>query len=158
VRVRILHLTSAAVLALSLGGCLRDPYVTTDALVTSGSWRIERQPDRVTGASIGSALTSAMASNTVEPFPQRATLQLLCFLDKPVANFRFPFKIGTDTNSFIGYRFDEKPGHEIGGHFMPNAASVAIEDPADVAQFVSELSTSNVLYVRIRSLTPGALP
>jgi hypothetical protein len=155
VRVRLLHLASAAVLALSLGGCLRDPYVATETLVKSGSWQIERQPDRVTGGTIGSALTNAMASNTVEPFPQLATLQLLCFLDKPVANFRFPFKVGTDSNSFIGYRFDEKPGHEIGGHFMANTASVAIEEPADVAQFVSELATSSVLYIRIRSFNVG---
>jgi hypothetical protein len=30
-----------------------------------------------------------------------------------------------------------------------------IEDKADVAQFVSELATSDVLYVRIRSLNAG---
>ena len=82
-------------------------------------------------------------------------MQMSCFIDKPVINFRFEFKVGTNYNSFIGYRFDDKPGHEIGGQFMANAMSVAIEDPAEVAQFVSELANSNMLYIRIRSFNAG---
>ena len=143
------------VVALSLGGCFRDPYVDTAQVVQSGNWRIDRQTDRITNAPISSALVTAMASNTYEPFPQLASMQLLCFIDKPVINFKFQFKIGTNYNSFIGYRFDDKPGHEIGGQFMVNAASVAIQEPAEVAQFVGELADSNVLYVRIRSFNAG---
>lgn len=96
-----------------------------------------------------------MASNSAVTFPQPVQLQLSCFVDKPVISFRFDFKVGTNYNSFIGYRFDEKPGHEIGGHFMPNAMTVAIDEPAEVAQFVNELATSSVLYIRIRSFNAG---
>ena len=106
-------------------------------------------------APISSALVTAMASNTYVPFPQLSSMQLLCFIDKPVVNFKFQFKVGTNYNSFIGYRFDDKPGHEIGGQFIANAASVAIQEPAEVAQFVSELADSSVLYIRIRSFNAG---
>ena len=54
-------------------------------------------------------------------------MQLMCFIDKPVVNFRFSFKVGTDYNSFIGYRFDEKPGHEIGGEILEVGAAVSPE-------------------------------
>jgi hypothetical protein len=155
VRIGVPRIVLLVALAPSLGGCFRDPYVATPTIVKSGSWQIERQPDRVTNAPITSALAYSMASNSAVAFPQRAQMQLLCFLDKPVVNFRFEFKIGTDTNSFLGYRFDDKPGHEIGGHFIANAASVAIEEPAEVFQFVGELAGSNVLYIRIRSLNAG---
>jgi hypothetical protein len=76
-------------------------------------------------------------------------------MDKPVVKFGFDFKIGTNLNSILGYRFDEKPGHEIGGRFLQNSSAVVIEDPAEVSQFVGELGTSSVLYVRIRSLNAG---
>lgn len=142
--------------ALSLGGCLRDPYVSTARYQASGSWKVDRTHDRITNAPISSALTmTAEASNTNVAFTRPATMELLCFIDKPVVNFRFQFKVGTDYNSFIGYRFDEKPGHEIGGKFIANASSVAIEDPADVARFTSEMADSKVLYIRIRSFNAG---
>jgi hypothetical protein len=57
------------VLAVPLSGCLRDSYVSTSSIVTSGNWRIERQPDRITGAPISSALLTAMASNSIAGFP-----------------------------------------------------------------------------------------
>jgi len=141
--------------ALCLGACARDPYVSQSAIVKSGSWRIETQTDRVTGLPVSSAIVTAMASNTNVMFPQPASLQLLCFIGKPIATFRFDFKIGNDRSSFLGYRFDDKPGHEIGGQFVASAMSVAIEEPAEVAQFVKDLSTSRTLYVRIRSLSAG---
>lgn len=152
----VLRLIPAVIPALLVCACFRDAYVSSTAsTVTSGQWRIERQPDRVTGAPIGSALLNTMGSNSAVDFPQPATLQLSCFMDKPVVSFRFDFKIGTNLNSFLGYRFDEKPGHETGARFVANAQAAVIEEPAEVAQFVSELASSKVLYVRIRSFNAG---
>jgi hypothetical protein len=156
VRARVLRLVAIVVPALMLCACLRDPYVSpTASTVPSGHWRIEQQADRVTGAPINSAYVTAMASNSGAAFTQPASLTLACFMDKPVVKIGFEFKVGTNLNSFLGYRFDEKPGHEIGGRFLQNSSSVVIEDPAEVAQFVGELATSSVLYVRIRSLNAG---
>ena len=155
-RVSVSRVIPAVVLALPLMGCLRDPYVSTALVVRSGSsWKIDRQLDRVSGTSISLATANAMASNTNEAFPQAATLRLSCFIDKPIVSFAFEYKVGADNGSFLGYRFDEKPGHETNARFLASARTVVIEDAAEVAQFVNELATSNVLYVRLRSFTAG---
>ena len=140
--------------ALILCACARDPYVLSKDLgVWPGEWQIERQADRVTGKPINSAFLVTRTSSSVNALvPQSATLQLACFLDQPVVKFSFENKIGTNLNSFLGYRFDDKPGHEIGARFVANSTAVVIEDRADVAQFVGELATSRALYVRTRSL------
>lgn len=155
VGVRISRVVPVVLAALSLGGCLRDPYVSTATYQTSGSWKIERTHDRIANAPVSSALTTTDASNSNVAFTRPAMMQLMCFIDKPVVNFRFQFKVGTDYNSFIGYRFDEKPGHEIGGKFIANANSVAIEDPADVSRFIADMADSKLLYIRIRSFNAG---
>ncbi len=144
--------------ALTVGGCgYRDPYVSTTAnTISSGSWKIERQSDRVTGKPVSSAYIDASRASSASQDSQRgARLQLLCFLDKPIAQFMFVDKVGTNQNSFLGYRFDEKPGHEIGARFLQDGKGVAIENAAEVALFVHELATSKVLYVRTRSLNTG---
>jgi hypothetical protein len=160
--VRILLFVPALAAPL-LCACARDPYVVTASTavpssnwVAAGNWRIERQPDRVTGAPIGSAvLVTRTSSSSESSFTQPASLQLGCFLGQPVVKFGFASKIGTDPNSFLGYRFDDKPGHEIGARFLKTAGAVVIEDKAEVAQFVSELASSHSLYIRIRSLNAG---
>lgn len=55
----------------------------------------------------------------------------------------------------LGYRFDDKPGHEIEARFLQDYKTVVIEETPDVAQFMSELATSKDLFVRIRSLNAG---
>jgi hypothetical protein len=156
VRACILRVVAAVIPALLLGACLRDPYVYASATEPIGSWRIEKQTDRVTGTPINSAyVITRTSSNADSLFPQPAMMSIGCFLGSPIVKFAFEFKVGTNMNSFLGYRFDEKPGHEIGARFVANSSAVVIEDKAEVAQFINELATSNVLYVRIRSLNAG---
>lgn len=151
-RAGVLRLVPA-VPVLLLCACARDPYVSQASTVPSGNWRIERQPDRVTGKPISSAfLVTSASSNAGVLYTQQASLQLSCFLGQPVVKFDFSNKVGSNLNSFLGYRFDEKPGHEIGARFLAASSAVVIEDKAEVAQFVGELATSSLLYVRIRSL------
>ena len=64
-------------------------------------------------------------------------------------------KIGSNKNATLGYRFDEKPGHEPKARFLADFRTAVLEEKAEVAQFVGELATSNLLYVRIRSLNAG---
>ncbi len=156
-RARVLCIVSAVVLTLPLSGCIltRDPYVSTALVAKSGSWRIDRQVDRVSGTSISSAVANGRASNTNIAFPRDAIVQLSCFINKPVVSFRFEFKVGTDRNSFLGYRFDEKPGHETNARFLANALTVVIDDDTEVAQFARDLAASNVLFIRIRSFNAG---
>jgi hypothetical protein len=160
--VRILRLVPA-VAALLTCACA-DPYVvapitagTPGNWVSAGDWRIERQTDRVTGKPISSAvLVTHKSSNSQSPLTtQNASMQIGCFMGKPIVEFGFTNKVGTDPNSFLGYRFDEKPGHEIGARFLQKANAVVIEEKAEVAQFIGEMASSHSLYVRLRSLNAG---
>ena len=145
------------ILALLLSACAgRDPYVSNAAAVPSGNWQIDRQVDRITGAPLSSAmLMTNRSSNSAVDFPHPAGLQLTCFKDEPIVRLSFDFKVGSNRNAFLGYRFDDKPGREVDARFLQNFTTVVIEEKADVAQFVSELATSEILYVRIRSLNFG---
>ncbi|MEA2888713.1 MAG: hypothetical protein QOD11_3073 [Bradyrhizobium sp.] len=145
------------VLALGLGSCA-DPYVSTTAnTVSSGEWKIERQADRITGNAIASALLRTRnSSHSGEAYAQPAQLQLTCFERNPVVRFSFEFKIGSDKNSALGYRFDDKPGHDnVESRILIGYTVIVIEDKAAVAQFIDELINSNTLYLRIRSLNSG---
>jgi hypothetical protein len=129
--------------------------MSTDSKVASvGDWKIERQEDRVTGRPVSSAyVLTRWGSSGGSVVPQTISLQLMCFIDKPVVRFALQQKPGTNINSYLGYRFDDKPGHETTARFAQNSSVVVIEDPAEVAQFVNELATSKSLYVRLRSMT-----
>jgi hypothetical protein len=153
----VIRIITTSLTALLLGACVaRDPTVSTANAVPSGNWKIERQVDRITGAPLSSAfLMTRTVSNSTVVFPQPAMLQLLCFKSQPTVRIAFPFKVGSVHNSEFGYRFDEKPGHEAVARFLAGYTTVIVDDKAEVAQFVSELATSNELYVRIRSLTAG---
>ena len=146
----------AVVAALLLSACTgRDPFVSNASAVPVGNWRIERQVDRVAGTPLSSALVVGQSSNTSVDYPHPAGLNLLCFKEQPIVRIAFQFKVGSDRESAMGYRFDDKPGHETQARFLADYHVVVIEDQAEVAQFVNELATSEVLYVRVRSLNAG---
>jgi hypothetical protein len=61
-----------------------------------------------------------------------------------------------DVNSILGYRFDDKPGHDnVPSRILLSYNVIVIEDRNEVARFVSELATSKILAVRIRSINAG---
>lgn len=144
-------------LALLLGACAgRDPLVYSEWNKTSGNWKIEATTDRVTGNPVSSALLKTTASNSGVQFPQPAMLQLTCFDKTPLVRFSFDFKIGSDKNSILGYRFDDKPGRDnVESRILIGYTVIVIEDQGEVFRFVQELATSNALVVRIRSLNAG---
>ena len=122
--------------------------------IVSGEWR--SQTDRITGAPISSAMlqSSRTAHSGLAATPQ-AMLQLACFKGQPIIRLAFAFQVGATSNSVFGYRFDEKPGHEINVHFLQGNDVFVIENKRDVAQFVSGLAAANNLYVQVRSLNKG---
>lgn len=152
---RVIAALSVCVIA---GGCAgRDPYVATPATTTSGGWKIEKQEDRITGVPVPSAmLIIPNASNSFADFAKPASMQLTCFEGKPMVRFAFEFKVGADTNSTLGYRFDEKPGHDnVPAYFLQEYKTVVINDTAEVVRFIGEMRTSNTLVMRVRSLSAG---
>jgi ureidoglycolate hydrolase len=143
-------------MVVALGGCTRDPYVTNDDETRSGEWHIAHQIDRVIGAELPSATVFAGASNSNELFQTPSSLAISCLDRHPVVRFAFSFKIGTTQNVALGYRFDDKPGHEnVPARIASGRQVIVLEDKATVAQFVSELKGSSKLYMRMRSLTAG---
>jgi hypothetical protein len=97
-----------------------------------------------------------MASNTYVDYPKPALLQLTCFENKPLIRVSFDFKIGSDRNATMGYRFDDKPGRDnVESRILIGYQVIVIEDKAAVEQFVADLTGSRALYFRVRSLTAG---
>ncbi|WP_244628446.1 hypothetical protein [Tardiphaga robiniae] len=100
------------VAGLILGGCARDPFVTERDETYAGEWLIPHQIDRITGAELPSAYVFAEASNSNVDFPRVSSLLLTCIDGAPLIRFAFDFKIGSNRNTVLGYRFDGKPGHD----------------------------------------------
>jgi len=138
---------------VTLAACAADSSYVSPARAPIGKWTIENSLDRVTGAPLSnSILPTLRVSNGTIPFPPPAKLQLICFKQHPAVFISFDFSIGSTRNTEVGYRFDEKPGHEPRVRIVEDHKSLIIEDPAEVARFVDELATSDNLYVRIRAL------
>jgi hypothetical protein len=152
--VRIVLLL-VALLSLSACAGIRDPAVGTSNTTAAGNWQIEKQIDRITGAPLESALLTAPSSHSGEAFPKKATLQLACFNKKPLVRFEFEVKVATTRSNEFGYRFDERPGHQITVRFLGNDRVAVIEDGAAISQFLNELATAKILFLRIRSLGLG---
>lgn len=145
-------------LAVPLGGCAaRDPFVTSANTTVSGNWKIEQQIDKITGAPIGSAqLVTAVSSNSGDTKVRSAMLQLTCFDKTPVVRISFEFKIGSDRNTIVGYRFDDKPGRDnIESRILSDHTIVVIEDSAEVKRFLADMTEASKLVIRIRSLNAG---
>jgi len=122
--------------------------------VKAGEWTAENHLDRVTGAPISnSLLLTRNVSYGAMPFPPPARLQLICFKERPAVLIGFDFKVGSTRNAEVGYRFDDKPGHEPHVRIVDDHKTVLIDDPKEVIQFVTEMTTSDNLYLRIRALS-----
>ncbi|WP_246664228.1 hypothetical protein [Tardiphaga sp. P9-11] len=152
--VALIQLMTVA--GLILGGCVRDPFVTERGETRSGEWWIPHQIDRVTDAALPSAYVFAEASNSNVDFPRVSSMQLTCMNGAPLIRFAFDFKIGSNRNTILGYRFDGKPGHDnVGSRIVRGNQIIVIEDRAEIASFVRELAGATTLYVRIRSINGG---
>jgi hypothetical protein len=123
----------------------------------SGSWQIDQRPDRITGSPVGGAYTMKWgATSSTFIGIRNASLQLTCFETKPIAKIAFEFKIGSDRNTSMGYRFDDKPGRDsVESRVLLGYRVIVIEDNAALQQFIDDLRGSSKLYVRIRSLNAG---
>ncbi len=143
--------------SFALCGCMRDPFVTEAGETRVHDWWIVNQTDRITEATLPSAFVYAEASNSNVEYPRVSSLLLTCLERKePLIRFAFDFRIGTRSNTVLGYRFDDLPGHEgVAVRILRNNRVVIIEDRDAIATFVAELEKAQTLYVRIRSIDGG---
>jgi hypothetical protein len=147
----------AVSVVLGLGACAAGGPTGSAAEVTpSGNWRILRQVDPVSGKTASSALLeTSQISNAAMPLAGGALLQLACFKGQPLVHLQFQFQVGSNQTSALGYRFDDKPGHDLKVHFLRGDKIFVIDEKSEVRRFVNELGTANVLVLRITSLTKG---
>ena len=99
------------------------------------------------------ATTKTTYTRTGTPWP--AVIALTCFQKRPIIRFIFEYKIGSNKNSTVAYRFDDKPGRDAEATILPDYKTIVIDDKAEVARFMDELASSNVLLVRVNSLFAG---
>jgi hypothetical protein len=155
--VRSVALAAVVLSGALVGGCVTDRTAPFSVYAKAGSWQIDRQVDRVTAAPVaGAAVRTLRVSNSQVDSPLAADLQLTCFENQPIAKLAFEVKIGSDKNTILGYRVDDKPGRDnVESRVLLGYKVLVIEDKAALAQFIADMSGSNQLYVRIRSLNGG---
>jgi hypothetical protein len=139
--------------ALVLSGCIAQD----SSFTTAGSWRIDRRIDRITAAPVaGASVTTFNSSHSGEFGTRPASIQLTCFESQPIVRIAFEFKIGSDKNTILGYRFDDRPGRDnVDSRVLFGNQVIVIENRPAVAQFIADLSGANALYLRLRSLNGG---
>jgi hypothetical protein len=120
------------------------------------AWTINRKIDRITGQPASTAhVITTKTSRSGRHLLGGVAVELLCFENKPVVRVIFSLRAGANRNSTLAYRFDEKPGHDAKATFLQDHKTIVIDDKAEVAQFLDELSTSNNLFVRVNSVFVG---
>ncbi len=141
-------LTACAAGDASLPGALQPP--------SENVWKVEQKPDQITGLPVATAWIRTLSTSNSKTWENRpAVLQLMCFKGNPIVRLNFATRAGSNRNSTVGYRFDEKPGREVSATFMPDFRTIIIDEKPDVEQFLNELAESNRLLVRVTSLYAG---
>lgn len=153
---------SAIATAVLLSGCTRDPNVNSvgirgDTSVSNGRWIIDRQIDRITGkpisyVSLRATRTDTDRQNNLIFVGRNLLLELTCFRDLPTARFAFNEFIGANSNSTLGWRFDDKPGKEVEARILRDNRTLIVDQPAEMRLFVDQLANSKTLYIRVVSL------
>jgi hypothetical protein len=138
----------AVTLASLLGACASGGGSTQSV----GNWRIERSIDRISGAPAARVYLEKKALNAQGKFDQ-AILQLACFDGRPIVRIGFSFRIGTNRNATVEYRFDANPGRKAYAEILTDHRTIVIEEKGELAQFVGELASAVVLLVRVISLS-----
>lgn len=145
-------------LASALCACVTDDasIQRTAPTQSSGAWRIEQGIDRITGVPAPKAwITTTKTTYTRTSTHWPATLALTCFDKQPIVRIVFKFKIGSNKNAKIAYRFDETPGHDAEATILLDYKTILIDDKAAVRRFMEELAGANVLLVGVNSLFAG---
>lgn len=130
--------------------------LTATAPPVPTAWIINRKIDRITGKPAPTAyVITTKTSRSGRHLLGGVGVELVCFEKKPVVKLMFTLRAGANRNSTLGYRFDDKPGHEPKATFLQDHKTIVIDDKAEVTQFFDELAVSNILLVRVTSLFVG---
>lgn len=143
--------------ACALCGCAGGNIGTP--LQGGGEWKVEQRADRVADQPIQSAVLVTKSRNVKadrnSTAPQNASLQLLCFDGDPVVRFYFTHEVGSDRNSRLTYKFDNKPAAKPNARILQDFQTVMLEDKKDVAIFTNDLRNAKKLDITVSGLVSG---
>jgi hypothetical protein len=148
VGVGVARAVVAVLFVLPLGACAGVGGSTQSA----GHWNIERRIDRISGTPTARVYVRKMVLNRRGELDWE-TFQIGCFNGRPIARVAFHARVGTNRNAIFEYRFDANPGHKPYAEILTDHRTVVIEEKGELARFLGELATANVLLVRVSSLT-----
>jgi hypothetical protein len=148
----------ACALASTLGACTGGNFSTP--LSGTGEWKLGHRADRVADEPIQSAGLTTRSRNTKaernDPaVPQNASLQLICFDGEPVVRFYFTHEVGSDRNSRLTYKFDNKPAAKPNARILQDFQTVMLEDKKDVVTFANDLREAKKLDITVSGLVSG---
>lgn len=148
----------AVFLACALCACATGNIGTP--LPGGGEWKIEQRADRVADQPVQSAVlvTRSRNANAAKQKPaetQMSSLQLLCFDGEPVVRFYFSHDVGSDRNSRLTYKFDNRPATKTNARILQDFQTVMLEDRKDVAAFAEGLRDARKLDVTVSALIGG---
>jgi hypothetical protein len=144
--------------ALGLCACASGNIGTP--LAGGGEWKIEQRADRIADQPVQSAMLATRSRNAnvtkQNPTnPQMASLQLLCFDGDPVVRFHFSHDVGSDRNSRLSYKLNNKPAVKPNARILQDFQTVMIEDKKDVAVFAAGLRDAKTLDITVTGLING---
>lgn len=145
-------------LCCALCACAGGNFETT---LPGGEWKIGHRADRVADQPIQSAglitrSRNAKAAATIHPAaPMDASLQLMCFDGEPVVRFYFTHEVGSDRNSRLTYKFDNKPAAKPNARILQDFQTVMLEDKKDVVTFTNDLREAKKLDITVSGLVAG---
>lgn len=146
------------ILAFVLGACVtRDASVQLTAPPqTSGAWKIEQRVDRISGESapVAFIVTSRTTYTRTNNF-YAAGLELACFNKHPVIRLVFGFRIGSNRNSTVAYRFDEKPGRDAVATILADHKTIVIDNQAEVSRLWKSLRVRTCCWCASTRCSPG---
>jgi hypothetical protein len=147
-------------LAVVLAGCIqtRRPVIVTAATGPAQSpsaWNISKNTDKISGKRAARAAVFSVRTSYPKQDGRPVGVELSCFDGRPVVRVQFVARIGANRSAYLEYRLDQNPGRKAQARFLPDYKTIVIEDRAAVTQFVDELATSKVLYLRVTSLFAG---
>jgi len=144
-------------LACALCACAGGNF---EASLPGGEWKVGQRADRVADLPIQSAgLTTrsrnAKAEREAAGIPLNASLQLICFDGDPVVRFFFSHEVGSDRNSRLTYKFDNKPAAKPNARILQDFQTVMLEDKKDVAAFTNDLREAKKLDITVSGVVAG---
>jgi hypothetical protein len=142
-----LALMAAASLAACTAGLSDIPTPPADQ-----PWQIDYRDDAIAGKAKVAILPFKSVYNPLSGEEFKGEMRLVCFKRQPIVWIGFNFKIGSNQNAALTYRFDEKPAVDAKARFLRNYSTVVIEDPSEVRRFLADLASANKLSILIASL------